>query len=59
METVNVMPWGEDQGDYVVINKDDFDPKKHKLYKEKEGKKKQGEDDSQNADAPLAEEPKE
>ena len=59
METVNVIPWGEDQGDYVVINKDDFDPKNHKLYKEKEGKKKHGEDDPQNTDSPLAEDPKE
>lgn len=34
METVNVMPWGKDQGDYVVINKEDFDEKKHKIYEE-------------------------
>jgi hypothetical protein len=40
LETVKVKPWGEDQGDYVIINKDDFDPEKHKLYEEKVSKKK-------------------
>lgn len=34
METVKVIPWGKDQGDYVVINKEDFDEKKHKIYEE-------------------------
>jgi len=40
LETVKVMPWGDDQGDYVVINKNDFDKEKHKLYEEKVSKKK-------------------
>ncbi len=31
-ETVKVLPWGHGQGDYVEINKDDFDDKKHTLY---------------------------
>lgn len=31
METINVKPWGKDQGDFVVINKADFDPKVHEL----------------------------
>jgi hypothetical protein len=31
METINVKPWGKDQGDFVVINKADFDPKVHQL----------------------------
>ena len=30
-QTVKVMPWGKGQGDYVVINAEDFDPSKHKL----------------------------
>lgn len=30
-ETIKVKPWGKDQGDHVVINADDFDPKVHKL----------------------------
>ena len=29
METMKVKPWGEGQGDHVVINVSDFDPKKH------------------------------
>lgn len=29
METINVKPWGKGQGDFVVINKADFDPKVH------------------------------
>jgi hypothetical protein len=31
MKTVNVKPWGKDQGDFVVINEEDFDPSKHEL----------------------------
>lgn len=31
MKTVNVKPWGSDQGDFVVINEGDFDPKVHTL----------------------------
>lgn len=30
-QTVKVMPWGDGQGDYVIINAEDFDPSKHKL----------------------------
>lgn len=29
IETIKVKPWGKDQGDFVVINADDFDPKIH------------------------------
>lgn len=29
MKTMRVQPWGEDQGDHVVINVTDFDPKVH------------------------------
>jgi hypothetical protein len=27
--TVKVKPWGKDQGEFVEINADDFDPKVH------------------------------
>ena len=28
-ETVRVKPWGKDQGEFVLINAADFDPKVH------------------------------
>lgn len=31
IETVKVKPWSDDQGDYVLINKDDFNPELHEL----------------------------
>ena len=31
MKTLKVKPWGKDQGDFVVINEEDFDPKVHAL----------------------------
>jgi hypothetical protein len=31
MNTIQVKPWGKDQGDFVTINEDDFDPEKHEL----------------------------
>ena len=34
MELKKVMPWGKDQGDYVVIETADFDESIHKEYKE-------------------------
>ncbi len=42
METINVKPWGKGQGDFVVINKADFDPKVHELLdaEDPEGAKK-------------------
>lgn len=33
IETIKVKPWGKDQGDHVVINAEDFDPKVHELAK--------------------------
>lgn len=30
METMKVKPWHESQGEYVLINVEDFDPEKHK-----------------------------
>lgn len=32
METMKVKPWGKGQGDYVLINAEDFDKDKHELY---------------------------
>jgi len=32
LKTIKVMPWGSDQGDFVLINAVDYDPKTHKLY---------------------------
>lgn len=29
MQTMKVKPWSEEQGDFVLINADDFDPSKH------------------------------
>lgn len=41
METIKVKPWGKDQGDFVVINKTDFDPEVHALLEsDAEGAKK-------------------
>jgi len=34
MKTIKVKPWGEGQGDHVVINESDYDPKVHKLLDE-------------------------
>ena len=30
--TIRVKPWGEDQGEFVVINADDFDPEVHTMH---------------------------
>lgn len=41
METIKVKPWGKDQGDFVIINKSDFDPELHELLDgEPDGAKK-------------------
>lgn len=32
IETIKVKPWGEGQGEFVIINADDFDPSVHKPY---------------------------
>jgi hypothetical protein len=32
METIKVKPWGEGQGDYVLINAEDFDEAVHARY---------------------------
>lgn len=30
--TIRVKPWGKDQGDFVVINTDDFNPAAHTRF---------------------------
>lgn len=35
MKTIKVNPWGKGQGDFVLINEEDFDPDFHELYGEK------------------------
>lgn len=41
METIKVKPWGKDQGDFVIINKSDFDPEVHEMLDgEPDGAKK-------------------
>jgi hypothetical protein len=32
MTTIKVKPWGDGQGDHVLINEADFDPAKHELF---------------------------
>lgn len=32
MKTIKVQPWGEDQGDFVLINEEDFDESVHKRF---------------------------
>lgn len=44
IETINVKPWGQGQGDFVVINKADFDPELHEAF----------EPDSQQAEQPAS-----
>jgi len=34
VETMKVKPWGEGQGDFVEINKTDFDPEFHVAFDE-------------------------
>lgn len=35
MKTIKVKPWGEGQGDHVLINESDFDPKVHQAIEDK------------------------
>lgn len=34
MKTVKVQPWSEDQGDFVLINEEDFDEGVHKRFED-------------------------
>lgn len=40
METIKVKPWGKGQGEFVIINKEDFDADKHEPMDQEEGAKK-------------------
>jgi len=40
MATLKVKPWGEGQGDFVIIDEETFDKDFHKLYEDKEEKPK-------------------
>lgn len=31
-KTVKVKPWGQNQGEYVIMNESDFDPARHVMY---------------------------
>lgn len=33
---IKVLPWSEDQGEFVEINADDFDPELHQRFEEEE-----------------------
>lgn len=35
--TIKVKPWGDDQGDYVLINECDFDAEVYELFEEADG----------------------
>ena len=34
MPVMKVKPWGEDQGDFVLIDEDDFNPDVHEKFEE-------------------------
>jgi len=38
METIKVKPWGEDQGDFVLINAEDFNDAVHVRFDAESGK---------------------
>lgn len=50
IETMRVKPWGKGQGEYVTINKSDFDPKVHEAYDAPASKGKSS-DDKDDGDA--------
>lgn len=37
-DTIKVKPWADDQGEFVEVNKDEFDEKIHSIYVEGEHK---------------------
>lgn len=41
-DVMKVMPWSEDQGEYVLIDAKDFDPEFHKEYQPEAATKKKG-----------------
>jgi hypothetical protein len=42
MKTIKVKPWGDDQGDFVLINEDDFDANFHEKLEDPADAKKAG-----------------
>lgn len=34
MAVIKVKPWSKDQGDFVLLEEEDFDKEKHELYSE-------------------------
>lgn len=40
MDTIKVKPWGKDQGDFVLINAEDFDAEKHEKIEHDEHKRR-------------------
>jgi hypothetical protein len=47
MAVLKVMPWGEDQGAYVLIEEADFDETVHTLYEEQPEKEEAEEVESE------------
>lgn len=45
MKTIKVKPWGQGQGDFVIINAEDFDPNFHEKLEEDKPKQKQKQTD--------------
>jgi len=45
METIKVKPWGQGQGDFVIINAEDFNPEFHVKLEEDKPKQKQKQTD--------------
>jgi hypothetical protein len=46
MGTLRVKPWGDGQGDHVLIEESDFDPERHQLYEAPEQPPEQEEGDA-------------
>ncbi len=49
-KTVKVMPWGKDQGDYVEINEEDFNPEFHRPFDDAPKAEKPAKADKQKAE---------
>lgn len=52
--TVKVMPWSDDQGEFVVINESDFDAEKHTLFDAPKQEASQTSESDEPADAESA-----
>lgn len=39
MGVIKVKPWGDDQGDHVLIEEEDFDPDFHEAIEPEQGKR--------------------